>query len=197
MHAHHRRSSFSPSSSSTSMWHDTAPSSTATACHCRRAQGCRGGLIPVAAPPHGGHLPQPRRPPGWDPGPTCGQRRALSRAKLYFVRKRQLHVGESSSSSARRAWVPPQRTAWLGEVAELLILLLLLRRWSSSSSSLSLPSPTMMSIPERATGSTPEACSPPTPARGSPATGCPQHPRLTHRIHTRGDGNEAASIAGR
>jgi hypothetical protein len=47
------------------------------------------------------------------------------------VRKRQLHVGESSLSFVRRAWVPPWRVARLGEAAKLLILLLLLRWWSS------------------------------------------------------------------
>jgi hypothetical protein len=48
MRARRRRSSSWPSSS-TSTWRDTAPSSTATTCHRRRAQGRHGGLVPIAA----------------------------------------------------------------------------------------------------------------------------------------------------
>jgi hypothetical protein len=45
-----------------------------------------------------------------------------------------------------------------------------------------------MTTPTWAGGSTPEA---------RPATRSPPHLRLTRRIHTRGDGNKAASITGR
>jgi hypothetical protein len=49
MRACRRRSSSSSPSSLMSTWRDTAPSSTATACHRGRAQGRHGGLVPVTA----------------------------------------------------------------------------------------------------------------------------------------------------